>query len=257
MNEKELDMTLPVPTYIRAANIQDTSIRYKWDDWDVEQAEEPVDQEFLGRLKGLSQSAMGAFTIGTAEWIAYRFAPFIDDPLPLQFLEASWANLIDFFYCGAVWETYVDDNSWSGPVRGPLGIAMLRVDYTLQEIVGDRHPEIIAVWINNLVQYVLTDPEPYLMWRERVMERLEALYPSDPQDKLGEVVPRQALDPDFDFRLGETESLINRFLASLDYRANPFLNSPEKMLEQGFEGTPYVFDIEKDRQSRRGHSTSL
>jgi len=44
--------------------------------------------------------------------------------------------------------------------------------------------------------------------------------------------------------------LINRFLAGLNYKSNPFLSSPEDMLAGGFEGKPYVFNSEQDRKAR-------
>jgi hypothetical protein len=154
-------------------------------------------------------------------------------------------------YCRVTWDDYTHESAgWVGQVKRPIAIAMTRVEYTFQAILEYGNPELSGGWLDNLAQYVITDPAPYQMWRDRVIERLEALYPWSADDKLGEVVPREALDPDFDFRLEQTESLINRFLATLDYRSNPFLNSPDKILEQGFEGTPYIFDIERDRQSR-------
>jgi hypothetical protein len=243
-------MPLSVPSYIHEANIQENTIRYKWDDWNVEQAEEPIDKDFFGRLKGISQRANVAFTIGTAEWIIHRFGTLCDDPLPLQYLEAAWAQIVHWRYIAFTWEDHTDKKSWSGPIKGPLGIAMTRVMYAIQQAEEDEVPELRAAWITNLVQYVMTDPTPYQNWRERIIERLERLYPRDPDETQGEVVARQALDPHYNFEIEQTESLINQFLASLDYKANPFLNSPEAMLEEGFEGTPYVFDIVEDRKAR-------
>lgn len=243
-------MALSVPNYIQAANIQDNTIRYKWDDWNVEQAEEPIDKDFYGRLKGLSQRANVALTISSAEWIVHRFGTLCDDPLPFQYLEAAWAQIVHWRYTGFTWEDLTEQTDWSGPIKGPLGIAMTRVVYAVQQAEEDEFPSLRAAWITNLAQYLITDSAPYQKWRERIVERLEALYPRDLEETLGEVVPRQALDPDFDFKAEQTESLINQFLRSLDYKSNPFLNFPEKMLEEGFEGTPYVFDIEKDRKAR-------
>ncbi|HEY7209434.1 MAG TPA: hypothetical protein VH477_04110, partial [Bryobacteraceae bacterium] len=109
--------------------------------------------------------------------------------------------------------------------------------------------------LSALTNYVMPRPEPYERWTKRILARLEGLYPRDPRDQLGDVVPREALDPDVDFRVEDTERLINRFLAGLDYRSSPFLSSPGGMLEpddagESFNGTPYVFDMVADRQSR-------
>jgi hypothetical protein len=243
-------MPLPVPQNIQISNIQDNIIRYKWDDWNVEQAEEPINDEFYKRLERISQRANVAFTIATAEWIVNRFARLFDDPLPYQYLEVAWVQVIDRHYTAFTWEDYTDEKQWTGPLKGPIGIAMTRVMYAIQQAQEDGDPELRAAWITNLAQYIMTDPVPYQTWRERIMERLEAIYPRNPNETLGEVVPREALDPDFDFNVEQTEPLINQFLAGVDYRSNPFLNSPEKMLAEGFEGTPYVFNIEEDRKAR-------
>jgi hypothetical protein len=243
-------MVLHVFKCIQTTDIQDNTIRYKWDDWNVEQAEEPIDEDFYKRLEGISQRANIAFTIGTAEWIIYRFGSVSNDSLPIQYLEAAWAQIVHWRYAGYSWNDFTKKAEWSGPVRGPLDIAMTRVMFAIQQAEADENPELRAAWITNLAQYLMANPTPYRRWCEWVMERLESLYRRDPEEKLGEVVPREALDPDFDLKVEKTESLINRFLGTLDYNTNPFLSSPEKMLEQGYEGRPYIFDIEKDRKAR-------
>lgn len=244
-------MTLAVPNFIEAAKLADNTIRYRWDDWDQEQAEEPIDDQFLARLQGISQRAIFAFTAGTAEWIIHRFVVLSDDPLPHHYLEAAWAMMIDLRYGGATWEGYTNESEgWNGPVRRPLALTAIRTEYIFEAMLEYGNPEISGGWLTNLAQYVLTNPEPYLKWREQIMKRLESFFPRDPQDPLGDVIPREALDPDFDFRPEETEALVNQFLAGLDYESNPFLNSPDKMLKQGFTGIPYIFDIAVDRNIR-------
>jgi hypothetical protein len=244
-------MVLDVPSYLRAANIQDERIRYLWDDWNVEQAEEPIDEEFSKRMSELSQRAVIAFVNATAEWIVYRLEIFTDTTLPRQYLESGWAQIVDWRYSAGSWEEFTVKSEWSGPVQGPIGIAMTRVMYAIEQTSENAFPELRAAWITNLASYVMPDRAPYLQWREQIMKRLESYYTRDPDDTLGDVVPREALDPDFSFRPEQTELLVNRFLARLDFTTNPFLKSPVKMLERGFKGTPYLFDFEEDRRARK------
>jgi hypothetical protein len=240
-------MALLVPNYLRVSGIQGTTIRYTWDDWDVEAVDMPLDESLRERLGAMSQRAVVAFTIGTAEWIVYRFGALSDDPVPAQRLEAAWAQVVDFRYS---FEEDINLDEWTGPVRGPIGIAIRRVVYAIQQAESGLDPGWRACRASKLAEHVIMDSTPYRNWRERILDRLEALYPLDPDETLGEVVPREALDPEYLFSVDQTESLVNQFLARLDYNINPFLNSPNKILAQGFRGTPYIFDIERDRRER-------
>jgi hypothetical protein len=67
---------------------------------------------------------------------------------------------------------------------------------------------------------------------------------------MGDVVPREAMDPDFDFRPDLTEHLVQDFLRGLDPATNRLLRTPKEMLECGFKGVPYTFDMEEDRKNR-------
>lgn len=240
-------MAFTVPRYVQVPNIQNPTIRYTWDDWNVEEVDMPLDERLQERFGAISQRAVVAFTIGTAEWIVYRFGALSDDPFPGQRLEAAWAQVVHFRYS---YEQDVNLDEWNGPVRGPIGIAIRRVVYAIQQAESGLDPAWRAGRASNLAEHVIADPTSYRGWRERILDRLEDLYPLDYDETLGEVVPMEALDPEFDFNVDQTESLINQFLVRLDYNSNPFLNSPDKMLAQGFKGTPYVFDIERDRRDR-------
>ncbi len=243
-------MPFLAPRYIKEANIQNIDIRYLWDDWNIERALEPVNEEIYAQLQSISHRAVIAFTIASAEWIVYRYGKLIHDPALFQYLELAWSQIIDWRYSAKTWQDYTLKNKWTGPVKGPIDVALIRTHYTIQETVEEKVPELMAAWVTNLAEYVMTEPEPYIIWRKRAMQRLRKLYERVPGDQKGDVVPREVLDMDYDFKIDETEDLINRFLSSLNYEYNTFLSSPTRMLAHGFKGTPYFFEIEKDRQFR-------
>jgi len=158
---------------------------------------------------------------------------------------------------GAEAWSYHSQKGWEGPVKGPIkrGLEYLEAAFYLLSSEYRTDPLDLTVRLSTLTSYVMSDPMPYKTWCEQVLNRFEVLYPRDPEDPLGDVVPRQAVDPGFDFRVEQTEVLINEFLSSLDYRSNPFLRSPKAMLEhiegeQDFKGIPYVFSIDADRTAR-------
>jgi hypothetical protein len=96
----------------------------------------------------------------------------------------------------------------------------------------------------------MSDAAAYREWKTRALVRFEGLYRRDESETLGEVVPRPAVDPECDFRIDQAAVLVNEFLAGVNHKMNPFLNSPERMARLGFIGTPYRFDIERDRKNR-------
>ena len=86
-------------------------------------------------------------------------------------------------------------------------------------------------------------------WRELCIQRLERYYPAPRENEsavfadeidVGPWVPRELFDLAAPFDPGQTRAYIERFVESLDYNANPFLNSPDEMLGfPDFHGTPY------------------
>jgi hypothetical protein len=208
----------------------------------------------------VSQRAALSFACGSAEWLVYRFAKLFDDLSPWNYLEAAWALNINIRYVGygdsTGWQIHAY-KGWDGPVKRPIRNSLNYLEIAYQQLASEYHadPATFVAMISALTSYVITYPEPYHQWCEQVLRRFEELYPRDPKDQLGDIVPREAVDLEFDFKVEQTEVLIKQFLSSLDYRSNIFLSSPEGMMqhfdgEEDFQGTPYLFDIEANRHSR-------
>jgi len=240
-------MAYQPPAYVRVVDSRDPHLAFEWDDWSDE--EEALEKDFYARLKGISHRACAAFGIATAEWILYRFSALEPTPVLGDFIESAWAQEIALQY-GHAWHEIADDDAWVGPVRGPIHNVLMWISDAIADAIEGANPMLFTSWAASLAQIVLPDPAPYLAWREKVMARLEALYPREPLDSLGDVVPREALDPLFEFRSEDTEPLVNHFLSRLDPGGNVYLAPPETMLEEGFEGTPYVFSLDADRAAR-------
>lgn len=240
-------MPLAIPRYIIDARIQDTTLRYEWDDWNVQDIFQSDDRDFEARMSDVSFRGNLAFTNACGEWITHRFNLLSNDPVPLQNIEAGWAAVIDPSYA-VYWEP--PDEDWLGHIRGPLSLAIMFILEATGNTYDYANPAQDSDHASNLAEHIMTDSKPFQIWRERVVERLLCLYPLDDDDPLGDVVPRQALDPDFDFRPEMTPNLIETYLRSLSTVSNPFLRDPGKMIEAGFVGTPYEFDLEMDRTVR-------
>jgi hypothetical protein len=253
-------MTISSPAYLRAANLRDPELRYEWDDWRTLPALQKRDEQLLVRLSAITQRAVLALACASAEWIVQRLAWLCADTSAWSYIEAAWATTVDIRYVGYGnngWQVYAY-KGWDGPVRRPIRNTLNYLEIAFRQLAEGYQDDPLSMTsrIAVLVRYVMPDPVPYNDWSERVLQRLAALYPRNPSDRLGDVVPRQALDPGIAFQIEDTEALVQTFLRSLDYGSNPFLSTPEAMLthfdgDPDFKGKPYAFDIEADRRSRQ------
>jgi len=230
-------MTLPAPTYLERAKVQDRNLRFTWDDNRYERAYTPLDKTDRARMERLSQRAILAFAVSCAEWIFHRFRPVSIPPFLDDCIEAAWAAVVDARYANYYLEPRGDE--WQGPDRKPIAVALMLLVDTIVRVENDDHPDIGALSLANLAAHVMTVPTPFQEWRGRVMTRLERLFPLNSRDTRGEPVPREVLDPDFAFQPEMAPTLIGAFLRRLDYKANPFLRTPEEMRKLFFEGVPY------------------
>lgn len=233
-----------VPNYIKRTGLRTNEIRYTWDDWDVDKSYEPLDKDVRAQMALVTHRANVAFTISCAEWIYWRFSTVSDDLAPIQYAEAAWAAIIDWRYT-----KYFEppDADWMGPVRGPLSLAIIFVVNAIERMVHDDLPEIASASILALTKHVLpSDQAAFLSWDSWARQTAAALYPRNPANPRGIVVPREAMDPDADFCLDRTPDLIASFLSGLDPDSNPFLRTPAEMLACDFRGVPYTWSPQDD-----------
>jgi hypothetical protein len=122
------------------------------------------------RLLTISPNACFALTIGSAEWILARFAPFDVAEQARHFVNAAWAEMTDDWHCARV-RFFRED--WKGPVLGPIASAM---SILYDSIDGRDHNPVLAdraVWMHNLACHVIDPPGPYLAWFEKTLGRME------------------------------------------------------------------------------------
>jgi len=171
---------LAIPDYIARAGIDDTRIRFVWDDTRVSEDFRFVPDPWLARFRSLSVPARVALGIGIYEWIVWRFHGLHRDPLPWQIAEAAWCASVD-----PARMTYVelDREDWIGPIRGPLWCA---ATWLLPMVFEGRDiPEELESgesYLLRLCVHVLPDTHAFLRWLEDVVQRLEALFPAQPVD---------------------------------------------------------------------------
>jgi hypothetical protein len=230
-------MSLLIPNYISTTGIVDDHIKHDWGESE-EEAFLDADPRLESRIGAIAYRGVVALSLGSAEWIVWRLSKHIEDPVPLQVIEAMWAAIIDWRYLK--WLDIPDWEELPEPVGGPLDMAF-NLLFQIVDLVSRKQfasPE--AACISELTLHVLNDPEPFKEWRRFTIRRLTQMHRRTDDDVLGDPISREVLDPDFDYKPEIGDKLLSNFLRNLDHTQNPYLCSPEEMISDGFDGTPYL-----------------
>ena len=241
---------LTKPPHIARAPLGSTELHYEWDEWDVQGHCTPPEPVFMNRMAKLSARANATMGIAICEWLVYRYENLSNDPMPLQYIEATWAATIHPLYARY---NETEDDDWRGIVRGPIHLMLSAlvdlvwgvVDYTVT-------PGVYPAILSKLTEHILpAAAKPvFIAWRDACLQRLEALYPmpaGDPDDILangpgqGPWVPRELFDLDVAFDPRDTRALLERFLQQLDPDQNPYLRTrAELSATREFNAAPYT-----------------
>ena len=102
---------------------------------------------------------------------------------------------------------------------------------------------------SQLAKHVLPDITAFRAWQDVCIRRLNEFCRAEDNARSrlleddvlgGESGPRELFDPSFKYDPVLSLRLIGQFLLPLETdEDNPFLTTPEEMLEDGFGGTPY------------------
>jgi hypothetical protein len=254
-------MSLEMPNYIRKSGLYEAQVQYDWKDpWKC-RFEVPRLKNRISPIYGRGILALAA---GFAEWVVWCFRRHKEDPIFLQFIEATWASVIDRRYMNHVSKAYgrvakkhftlgtnpITTNSlWKykddlcDPIRGPAFVAIHHLCEVADLTIPSRRiGSLEAVYLSNLAEQILGKATAFNNWRRTVIERLTKYHARESglDNWMGSPVPREALDPDFDYKPEMADKLLSDFIENLDPSKNHFLLSPAELSEIGFEGKPYT-----------------
>jgi hypothetical protein len=210
----------------------DLPVDYEWDEIDTKAYFLYADEEELERLKLLTGNANIALAIAVGEWIEQRFRRCGLDKELTDYLDASWAALLDTSYTDWI---RLDYPAWKGPIRAPQLLTMGIINEAFYE--SDDDPEMAwrACYALNLARYVLPEEDTFDAWYDASLVRLERWHSwqaegDEAEDIFAEAfwqggpVARELFDPDRPYDGREAEALLKAYVARLDPQ-NPFLNS--------------------------------
>jgi hypothetical protein len=233
---------LSIPAYIEKSAIVGAAIKYRWNDGDLPTFYTESDRIQSMIAKTTTAGAI-ALALGCLEWVAWRLSKHAEVTVLLQAVEAMWAGIIDVRYVRSLRDSpfAINRREWQGAERGPVYVAYKQLK-DLRSCLDSKEPASPeASCAVRMGRFVLPAAEPFETWWRFVLKRLVETHPASEEgpDDVGRPIPRDALDPDVDYKPDDALHYLSGFLASLKPASNPFLASAEEMKEAGFGGDPY------------------
>jgi hypothetical protein len=229
-------MPRAIATYIAAADLPSEQPSYRWDD-DVEQEVLFSQPRIADRISKMSYRAALAVALGSIEWTIYRLKPQLASDEPFQFVDAAWAALVDWLYLKSF--DLPDWDEYEVAVGGPLQHSFWLMKECFVAARKLKPFNDFTVSISEVSLRVCGRRDVFKAWRRSIVQRMVTVYPENPNDLCGRPVPRDALDLAYAPSPTADDDRIAHYLASLDWKSNKFLRSPEEMQKAGFAGTPY------------------
>lgn len=252
---------LIMPTLLKNMQIENELPKYTWNsDKLIYFMYEVKNDKLTDAVFLLNHKATIGLALAAGEWILWRLSRETNIITTLNPLEAMWAGLIDKRY-PLNWENN-NEKDRGLLVEGPIYV----LTSCLQEELSRYQKSSYAindcvVNIISLARYIL--PKPHIKtfdnWLSNCLKRSAELFPTQydvidirwnrkkyegtSYDSSNEPpIPREFyFELSFDYKTADIKGLLNQFLNSLDPKTNPYLQSPEEMLKQGFQGTPYQY----------------
>ncbi|XKM12636.1 hypothetical protein RCS94_06315 [Orbaceae bacterium ac157xtp] len=248
---------MKIPTILNHSEFLDAPLDYKWnEDTSLFYIDEADNEKVYFAFWALNHKASLGMVTALCEWIYWRVYKHINKPAIEECIESLWASVInmDYSYKWDATTGYV-----STPTEGPIWA----MAFLMGEPVATYHegwhffPTVDKLAL--LARHIAPNKKQFDEWFQKTLKKAASLFPSTidhkdiakhprkydnvPYDSSDEpAIPREFFfEADFDYETADNASLINQFLSNLDYANNQFLNSPEKMLELGFKGTPYKY----------------
>ncbi|MBK5072180.1 hypothetical protein I2492_04010 [Budviciaceae bacterium CWB-B4] len=229
---------------------------------DSENENEKLEQAF----DLLNHKAKIGLSAAISEWIYWQMCQKKNDKLAYYAIESIWASLIDKRYIvnGDFFFREDDDTILQDKIEGPLW----RVSFLLSVLVRDYIRGRYSICINLipltiLARHITSNKEDFDEWIANCLSRLARDFPARyvrnkvknndiKEYKKGfydsstePAIPREFFfDESFIYDEKTSSKLINNFLGNISYQENIYLNSPEEMLNNGFDGVPYKYEIE-------------
>lgn len=231
-------MSRDKPDYLRDLRSLSEPISFKWGKKIAAKfyAEE-VDERLYDAVNKCSFKASYAIAIAATEWIAYRFANFVDITDALNRIEAAWASAVELSRCRSL-EFSLSDNSDDpkNTIGGPLEIALSNLDL-LHDGYSDSDINLQTGVCRQLLlaKHVVPKAANFENWLSDRLRKLAKVFPQQAEPDAEEYdwwdeepVPREFLESGFVYMKQSATAALQAFLATLDGAKNPYIKRPKK-----------------------------
>lgn len=254
-------MQLTKPAIFVENQFGSKKLQYKWYRGINIKFMEIRNKKLYNQVIKMNCKAATALTIAACEWIIWRLADWRQESCDLQkyYLQALWVSLISKEYLS---RKKIPSNF--GKIHTREGEPIEMVNSNMNKLKLNyiaHHPHIYQNVVNmlELARHVSDDQAFFDPWAKSCLERSIKLFPV-PQDNLDKdgvfiyndtegfdpylikepFIPREFyFEPDFNYETADLKQLQSKLLSTVDYKENPFLSSPERMLSIDFVGIPY------------------
>ena len=241
------------PNWIELSEQEKRHIRFIWDDTRSLKDFTGDATEVLRASMKISLRARMVLAMGLYEWVVWRFEGLHERTEPLQIAQVGWCATVDPRYMRFFELTRGD---WRGPVEGPLWCAATWLQPAMS--LGHQFPKGVYDALSFLTRmglHVLPNVDRFQDWLQVVLDRLIQMYPVTPDNpfedlfdrhlsqRLGPLIGQNILDPDGEPNALRGVSFLEQTLLEARDTGNPFLSSPEDLIEAGFTEDPYVIRI--------------
>ncbi len=254
---------LQIPQLLDTPEFLDAKLDYKWNSSIEDRMTEKVSDKLFDAVCPLNHKAQMGIALAMTEFIYWRLHKFcekenIDLTIPFSFVEAAWPGIIDKQYAISLPPRIFEE---TGNVK--IGAVIENTDAFLSYVATgylngsyfayESVPSIIA-----LARHIAPDKDWFDKWSTDIFSRALKLFPA--QYNVDDIIferptykkmmydssneppiPREFFfESGFDYKTADITALNQVYLKNLDLD-NPFLNPTQKMIENGFQGTPYKY----------------
>lgn len=243
-----------VPEILNSKEFLTEEINVKWDKDSVEYFLLKIENDKLtDALRTLNHKAIIGLSAATLEWIFWRISEI--------FLFKDTSKQTDTLWLGLIDKRYIKVSECENFPRNDIYDDILWVaSNCFDEIhyhytIGSYRILYKVVNLIMLARYITPDKKIFDDWLNDCIKRSAKLFPArynadeawqnrdsvyDSSDE--SPIPREFyFEPEFDYETADIDGLLAKFINEVDHSDEMYFKSAERMLEEGFQGTPYKY----------------